>query len=134
MSQKYQKEKEEFEKKFVPLMPGFSVSRDWTKDLEGTTANYMTLWTYIQNLLEKREEEILEEVEKRRRRDIAKYSKLGGYAVLKKYGKKKMTEWGKLGGRPKNHIEKDPFISEVKNSKAPEWYKKEAIKIHKLLK
>lgn len=27
--------------------------------------------------------------------------KLGGLATLKKYGKEKMKEWGKQGGRPK---------------------------------
>ena len=29
----------------------------------------------------------------------------GGMATLKKHGKKKMTEWGKTGGRPRKKLD-----------------------------
>ena len=35
--------------------------------------------------------------------DAERLGKKGGDATLKKYGKKKMTEWGKRGGRPKKN-------------------------------
>ncbi len=31
---------------------------------------------------------------------ITEFARMGGRAVLKKYGKRQLKEWGKLGGRP----------------------------------
>ena len=51
---------EEFEEKFVPLKKGFSELKDWTQELTGTTANYMTL----KNFLSQCRQELLDEVVK----------------------------------------------------------------------
>jgi hypothetical protein len=34
---------------------------------------------------------------------ITEVAKMGGQAVLKKYGKRRLRQWGKLGGRPKKN-------------------------------
>jgi hypothetical protein len=32
---------------------------------------------------------------------ITKVARMGGQALLRKYGKRQLREWGRLGGRPK---------------------------------
>ena len=32
---------------------------------------------------------------------ITEFAKMGGRATLRKYGKRQLRAWGKLGGRPK---------------------------------
>ena len=60
--QQYQEDTlKKFEEKFVPLKPGFSVCKDWVKNLEGTTANYMTLQSFIKEAL-KGQLEVVEEI------------------------------------------------------------------------
>ena len=34
------------------------------------------------------------------------FAEMGGQAVLKKYGKKQLRAWGKLGGRPRKQAKK----------------------------
>ena len=53
---------EEFEEKFIPLKPGFSVAKDWTKNLGGTTANYMTLKSFLLSSLHQIATEAIEAV------------------------------------------------------------------------
>jgi hypothetical protein len=38
---------------------------------------------------------------KKRILNVTDLARLGARAQLKKYGRKKLREWGKLGGRPK---------------------------------
>jgi len=40
------------------------------------------------------------------RKYLKSLGRKGGQATLKKHGKKQMTEWGKLGGRPRKDREK----------------------------
>ena len=54
----------EFEEKFIPLKPGFSVAKDWTKNLEGTTANYMTLKDFLLSSLHQVATEAIEAMKK----------------------------------------------------------------------
>lgn len=54
---------EEFEKRFVPLMPGFSELKDWTKNIEGTTASYMALKYFLLSALNQIRQETLEDIE-----------------------------------------------------------------------
>lgn len=37
---------------------------------------------------------------------ISEFARMGGRALLKKYGKKQLREWGKLGGRPRKSPKK----------------------------
>ena len=53
---------EEFEEKFIPLKPGFSVAKDWTKNLGGTTANYMILKSFLLSSLHQVATEAIEAV------------------------------------------------------------------------
>ena len=55
---------EEFAMKFVPNCKIGNVDApDWYKGLEGTTANYITLKSYIRSLLSKQRAEIIEKIE-----------------------------------------------------------------------
>lgn len=38
---------------------------------------------------------------KRKEMTVSELARKGGRAVVKKYGKRQMREWGKLGGRPR---------------------------------
>jgi hypothetical protein len=63
--QQYQEDTlKKFEEKFVPLKPGFSMCKDWVKNLEGTTANYMTLQSFIKETLKGQLEVVVDMVEK----------------------------------------------------------------------
>lgn len=37
---------------------------------------------------------------------ISEVARMGGRATLKKYGRKQLREWGKLGGRPRKKDKK----------------------------
>ncbi len=45
-------------------------------------------------------------MEKNRTITVTEAGRRGGQAVLKKYGKKQLREWGKLGGRPRKKDKK----------------------------
>ncbi len=38
---------------------------------------------------------------KKKELTITEFARMGGRAVLRKYGKRRLREWGKLGGRPR---------------------------------
>ena len=72
----------EFEEKFVPLKSGFSVAKDWTKNLEGTTANYMTLKSFLSAKISEAVKECLEGVKLERRIGIG-FMPLENEALIK---------------------------------------------------
>ena len=43
---------------------------------------------------------------KKRELTISEVARMGGRATVKKYGRKQLREWGKLGGRPRKKNKK----------------------------